>query len=89
MGNILGRKIESKCKEYKDQSRQCDLDASLRTEVNTLRFTVIKLEDDMFDLETTIVDQEDRMLKFKKNDHRAYPDELHTNPLFVSAKSMN
>jgi hypothetical protein len=63
-------------KEYKDQSHQCDLDASL-TEVNTLRFTVIKLEDDMFDLETTIVDQEDRMLKFKKNDHRAYPDELH------------
>jgi hypothetical protein len=48
MGNI-GPK-ESKCKEYKDQSHQCDLDASLRTEVNTLRFTVIKLEDDMFDL---------------------------------------
>lgn len=86
MGNFLGRKGR---KQHKDQAVQCDLDTTLRTDMATLRATILDLEEYIFTLETAMIDQEDRMTKYKRNDHRAYPGELHANPLFVTAKSVN
>jgi hypothetical protein len=40
-------------------------------------------------LEALVEDQGERIRRFMKNDHRAFPDELHSNPMFVDAKMMN
>jgi hypothetical protein len=61
-------------------------DSQIQYETVLLNQQVVSAE--IMRLEALVEDQGERIRRFMKNDHRAFPDE-HSNPMFVDAKMMN
>jgi hypothetical protein len=64
-------------------------DSQIQYETVLLNQQVAQLQAEIMRLEALVEDQGERIRRFMKNDHRAFPDELHSNPMFVDAKMMN
>ena len=64
-------------------------DSQIQYETVLLNQQVAQLQTDMVELRKLVAHQEDRNRRLKGNEARAFPDELHSNHLFIDAKMMN